>query len=130
MTKFFPGEIRNCAPRGRSYPVLYAVRMRALPEVVKVGRTYNWRSRRRTYADWNLSRGDGMLDEVIFELHDEWSDIERMETEVLGNMPFPLRYGNEWFTGDIETAVEVICRVLEAHECFYTQSWLLQGGTR
>lgn len=122
--KLYRGEVRCFAPTGRSCPALYAVVLRDQPGIVKVGRTVRWASRRRAYADWNLRAGDGIEREVVFEINEEWCDLEEMEAAVLRQMPFPLRHGLEWFRGDIATAAQVIASVLEAHECFYTERWL------
>lgn len=117
------GEVRCFLPAGRSCPCLYAVTLKDLPGVVKVGRSSRWATRRKTYAEWNLRGGDGIEDEVVFEIHEEWCDLEALEAAVIAAVPFPRRHGFEWFMGDIETAAQVISGVLEGAGCFHTERW-------
>lgn len=128
MVKRYRGEVRCFVPAGRSCPALYAVTLKDQPGVVKVGRTNRWTQRRKAYADWNLRRGDGIDREVLFEIHDEWCDLEEMEAQVLRSMNLPLRHGFEWFVGSLEAAVDAISAVLEANECFYTEQRPVDEG--
>lgn len=129
MKKRFLG-VRNFIQPGRSGFSLYAVTLKDLPGVVKVGRTIRWSSRRLAYAQWNLRSGDGIDDEVVFEINEEWVDLERLEGMALGSMPFPLRHGNEWYHGDIQTAAEVIGRLLESEGLCFTERVGLAGKVR
>lgn len=104
--------VRNFLPRGRSESIIYAVVLREHPEVVKVGRTTRWANRRKAYACWNLANGDGILDERVFIITDEFVDLPHLEAHVLSAMPFPIRHGNEWFTADLDEVCRLIDQIL------------------
>ena len=107
-------------PVGRSVAVLYVVSVKEHPGVVKIGRTMRgWKTRRREYAFWNLCAGDGIDREMVFTITEEFVDLARLEAELLGAMPFPLRSGREWFVADFDEACRLVDQFLCQHEVSY-----------
>ena len=99
-------------PPGKSGLFIYAVVLVDHPGVVKIGRTVRWKNRRRAYADWNLRGGDGIADERVFHITDEYVDLNALEHEILDRAPWPRRYKNEWFVAELEDVCRLIDQVL------------------
>lgn len=110
---------RTFVPAGHSHFVIYAVVLREHPEVVKVGRTNRWKMRRMAYLNWNLSNGDGILDERVFNITEEYVDLPQLEAHILSAMPFPLRHGAEWFVADLDEVCRLIDQILCKHGLSY-----------
>jgi len=106
-------------PRGRTESVVYAVQVRDHPDWVKVGRTTKWRNRRQAYANWNLRNGDGIIDERIFKIVEEYVDLVILERDLLQAMPFPVVYGREWFCTDIDETQRFIDKFLWESDLSY-----------
>lgn len=104
--------VRDFTPRGHSHACIYAVVLRDHPEVTKVGRTAKWRNRRKAYADWNLSNGDGILAERTFIITEEFVDLALVEEAILDELPFSRHYKREWYKADIEEVERAIDRIL------------------
>ena len=92
--------------------MLYAVVLKEHPTIVKVGRTINWKTRRREYDCWNLADGDGVLECATFTINEEYCCLPGLEAECLGRINAPLVRGTEWFRTNIEHAKETIRQVL------------------
>lgn len=93
--------------------VIYAVVVKDHPDIVKVGRTYNWRNRRDVYAKWNLrSNNDGIAEERLFIVNEEYVDLDKLEAACLRGMPSEPVFGKEWFREELETACRVIDQVM------------------
>ena len=60
-----------------------------------MGRTNNWKQRRRAYANWNLRKGDGITREVVFEINEEYVDLEWLERDCLALFTAQLFHGLE-----------------------------------
>lgn len=95
--------VSDFTPRTGRAPVIYAVTLVDHPGVVKIGRTMHWSSRRVAYANWNLRSGDGIANEAVYLLTEEYVDLPRLERDILALTPFPLRHGAEWFDADFES---------------------------
>ncbi len=106
-------------PVGSSGAVIYAVVLRDHPTVVKIGRSFRWAKRRMTYDFWNLREGDGVLDERVFCVTDEYVDLHMLESAILDAMDAPIYRGREWFVSDIETAERTIDQVMCLNEVSY-----------
>ena len=104
--------VRTFVPKGRTGAYLYAVALHEHPGVVKVGRTANWQARRKSYAAWNLSASDAVAAERVFCLTEDFVDLPALERFILGSLPFPIRFGSEWFTAEIDDAAREIDRLL------------------
>lgn len=91
-------------PKGRKAFVIYAVVVKDHPSVVKIGRTYHWSSRRKSYATWNLSSQDAVIAERTFTITEDYVDLCTLEKDILVSAPFPLAFGREWFNASIEDA--------------------------
>lgn len=96
----------------RRHYVLYAVVLREHPTIVKIGRTTNWKQRRREYDNWNFADGDGIAKSIIFLITEEFCDLNGLEAECLGTMDAPRVRGAEWFRASIDDAHTVISQVL------------------
>ena len=107
---------KSFIPSGRSQLVIYAVGVDGHEGVVKIGRTTNWKSRRKSYARWNLSEVDAVKTERVYVLTEEWIDLIRVERALLSSCPFPLHYGAEWFRADF------------GDMCDFIESFLSQAG--
>lgn len=99
-------------PAGRTASVIYAVVLVEHPDLVKVGRTTRWETRRKSYANWNLRNGDGIAEERVFTISESFVDLPKLEAHVLASMPFPIRHGAEWFAADLDEVCRVIDRLL------------------
>jgi hypothetical protein len=113
----------------RTHYVIYAVTLREHPEIVKVGRTTQWKSRRREYDTWNFSAGDGVLDCVVYCITEEYADLAAIEAACLDGMAMicPLHRGAEWFKGSLDDARRVIEDVLCAGQLSYMESEQLRA---
>lgn len=107
-----PKNMRFGAKRKTEF-VIYAVVLREHPEIVKIGRSYDWRSRREQYATWNLCvSGDAIVQESAFLINEEYVDLPALERACLSEMPsFPV-FGKEWFREEMDTACRAIDRVM------------------
>jgi hypothetical protein len=113
----------------RSHYVIYAVVLREHPEVVKLGRTTHWKSRRRAYDTWNFAPCDGVSDCLVYCLTDEYVDLAAVEKACLDGMALlcPIHRGNEWFKGSLADARKVIEGVLCAGEVSFIESEQLRA---
>jgi len=102
--------------------ILYCVTLRDHPEVFKLGRTYNWRIRRRVYDNWNLRDGDGILCGQVFEINDDFVDLPSLEAAMIEACPFPLFRAFEWFTGHNDDACDWVDRFLTASELTFERT--------
>ncbi len=100
------------APKGKSGLFIYAVVLEEHPEVVKIGRTVRWSSRRNQYANWNLHDGDAIRHEVVFTINDEFIDLAALEAEILSRATWKRRHGTEWFNADVDDVKKHIEEVL------------------
>jgi len=111
--------VRDFLPNGRSGLYIYAVAVRHHPDKVKIGMTRNWKSRRREYANWNLSPGDAVSEERVFCITEEFVDLAKLENHILRTVPFKRAHGNEWFFGSVEEAAREIDRIMCEHGISY-----------
>ena len=111
--------VENFIPLGRTETVIYLVVVNAHPTFVKIGRTRGWVTRRKAYASWNLSAGNGILSERVFRLTEEYVDLEKLEKDLIATMPFAKAYGNEWFIAEIDEMGRLVDRFLCAHDISY-----------
>jgi len=103
---------------------MYAIVLREHMDVVKVGRTTSWKSRRREYDTWNFASGDGIYESAVYCITEEYADLNGIENaciEALNNM-LPKHRGNEWFRGSIHDARKVIEDVLSAAGLSYIET--------
>lgn len=110
-------------PKSSKEQVVYAVTLVDHPSVVKIGQTRNWDKRRIAYSCWNLRDGDGIADEAVFRINEEYVDLVALEAEILrcARSEMDLYRGLEWFSGDIVSAGQTIERVLcRSGVCFET----------
>ena len=97
----------NCfLPKGRSASVIYLVQVRDHPGVVKIGRTTKWNQRRKSYENWNLRAGDGIIRERTFVFTEEFVDLPALEKYLILSMPYEKAFGEEWFFAEFDEAVE------------------------
>lgn len=111
----YRGKPVKCfAPAGRGHQAIYAVVLKCRPDMVKVGRTTNWKQRRKTYDCWNFSSGDGIEEYRLFVVTDEYVALDRLEAAVLADMAhnFPVAHGREWFAAEFNDACRTIDRVM------------------
>jgi T5orf172 domain len=108
----------------RSSYTIYAVTLREHPEIVKIGRTTNWRSRRNAYDTWNFASGDGVLGGVLYTITDEYVDLSAVEKACLSGMSMicSIHRGSEWFHGTLDDAKKVIDDILCAGGITFLQS--------
>lgn len=101
--------------------IIYAVTLREHDGIVKLGRTTNWKTRRREYDCWNFADCDGMSACSVFIVTDEYIDLPALERACLSEMAnrHSLHRGAEWFSGTLRDAEEVITGVLEAGQISY-----------
>ncbi len=99
-------------PSGRSGSYIYAVVLVDHPGVVKIGRTIRWKSRSIAYQNWNLRDGDGIADARVFQITDEYVDLNMVEAEILHRAPWPRRHKKEWFRAELDDVCRLIDRVL------------------
>jgi hypothetical protein len=107
-------------PKGRTGLYIYAVVVKDHPDKVKVGMTRNWTARRNAYANWNLTPGDGVLQESVFCITEEFVDLPKLENHILKTLPLARASGSEWFFGSIDDASRHIDRVMVAHGISYS----------
>ncbi len=121
LSRIRPGQpfATDFAPSGRSHYCIYAVVVKDHPEVTKVGRTNKWKSRRNGYANWNLAKGDGIVQERVFIITDEYVDLVKLENAILKSCPFPIRFGSEWFRAEFDDVCQYIERFLCAAAISY-----------
>lgn len=108
----------------RTQYVIYAVVLREHQDIVKVGRTTQWKSRRNEYDSWNFASGDGISDCLVFCITEEYADLAKIEAACIDGMALicPLHRGKEWFRGTLHDARRVIEDVLCAGQLSYTES--------
>lgn len=104
---------RCFVPSGRSGFYIYVVSVVDHPGVSKIGRTVKWNNRRKAYANWNLRPGDGIDQERVYCITDEFVDLNAVEAAILEAAPWPVRSGSEWFLVDFDDA----CRHVEEMLC-------------
>ena len=111
--------VKDFTPQGRSGLYIYAVVVKQHPAKVKIGMTRKWKSRRLSYANWDLSPGDAIEDERVFCICEEFVDLEKLEQHILVTFPYDRAFGNEWFHASIEDAARHIDRVMCEHNISY-----------
>lgn len=87
---------------------LYVVKLREHPDKVKIGMTKKWSSRSNSYRNWNLARGDGILESAVFAITEDFVDLAALEKAILERCDLEPAYGREWFFGEIEQAARLI----------------------
>lgn len=99
----------------RSENVLYLVVLKEHPDVIKVGRTTKWASRRREYDNWNFARGDGVAESAVYFITEEYVNLAMLEKACITGLAaqFPVFNGNEWFKAPLREAQRVVEEVLE-----------------
>jgi len=113
--------VASFLPKSRQQQyIIYAVTLYEHPGVVKIGRTFNWKSRRKYYESFNLRCGDAIEDERVFVITDEFVDLPKLERCLLERMPFPRRHGAEWF----ETTLDDMARVIDQFMCEHDISYV------
>jgi len=111
--------VTDFMPSGRSGLYIYAVVVRHHPDIVKIGMTRKWVNRRKSYANWNLSPGDAIVEERVFRISEEFVDLERLEAHIIRTFEAPLAFGAEWFRGTLDEACRHIDRIMCANGIFY-----------
>lgn len=111
--------VSTFVPSGRSGYYLYAVVLRDHPDKVKIGMTSKWKQRRQSYATWNLASGDGILDERVFAITEEFIDLKKLENHVVKTFNAPIAFGSEWFFATLDEASRHIDVVLSEHGISY-----------
>ena len=108
----------------RSELVIYAVVLREHPDVVKVGRTTKWKSRRREYDRWNFAQSNGVLACAVYVITEEYADLAMIEKAVLNGMALtcPAFSGTEWFKAGLDRARATIESVLTDAGLSYTEA--------
>lgn len=120
ITGFTDGRlVKDFAPKGRSGSYIYAVAVKNHPDKVKIGMTTKWSSRRMAYANWDLANGDGITDERVFCLCEEFVDLRKLENHILQTFPARIAFGMEWFFASIDDAARHIDRVMCEHGISY-----------
>ncbi|NML61816.1 GIY-YIG nuclease family protein [Massilia sp. RP-1-19] len=107
----------------RTQYVIYAVVLREHQDIVKIGRTTQWKSRRNEYDSWNFANGDGVLDCIVFCITEEYADLSAVESACIDGLAMicPLHRGKEWFRGTLQDARRVIEDVLSAGQLSYDE---------
>ena len=111
-----PVDFGMCfVPRGASRFQIYTVQLREHPGVVKIGKTKNWPSRRKSYETWNLASGDGCQRSTTFTITEEFIDLDALELHILDviRARFRSRAGREWFLGDYDEVTSLVCGEIE-----------------
>lgn len=98
---------------------IYAVTVKDHPEKVKIGMSSRWKTRRREYENWNLADGDGILEERVFTITDEFVDLRALESHILDRITLNQAARREWFVGSVDDAGRMIDRILCEHEISY-----------
>lgn len=111
--------VTDFSPSGRSGLFIYAVVIRQHPDKVKIGMTRKWVNRRRSYANWDLSPGNAILEERVFCINEEFVDLERLEAHILETFDAARAFGAEWFFGTIDDAARHIDRIMCANDISY-----------
>jgi hypothetical protein len=122
VQKLYPQKrplVEDYTPRGRKGFYIYAVSVAGHEDKVKIGMTSDWKVRRRSYATWNLSPIDAVLEERVFCLTEEFIDLKAVESAILQSFERPLAFGAEWFKGSVDDAARHIDRFLCAHDISY-----------
>ena len=65
-----------------------------------------------TYENWNLRHGDGVLEERVFCLTEEFIDLPALEEHILDSLEYPRRPGREWLVAPLEDVARQIDRML------------------
>lgn len=110
--------------------VLYAVVLREHPEVVKLGMTTKWQSRRNEYDSWNFANGDGIGEGAVYRITEEYVDLRGLEVACLDAIGFkcPRHKGNEWFKGCLQDARDAIEGVLNAAQLTFDEIGIARRG--
>ncbi|NNH67813.1 GIY-YIG nuclease family protein [Rhizobium laguerreae] len=103
--------VSSFIPAGRTAFYIYAIVVKDHLDKVKIGMTKKWSSRRFSYANWNLAQGDGILDERVFIITDEFIDLGKIEAFILATFGAERAFGNEWFNASLDDAARHIDRV-------------------
>ncbi len=113
-TKLRKGDppVKCFLPAGRSGSFIYAIVLVDHPGVVKIGRTVRWNQRRHAYANWNLRDGDGIAEERVFRINEEYVDLAALETEILNRAPWRRRHKLEWFVAELDDVCHLIDQVM------------------
>jgi hypothetical protein len=108
----------------RTHYVIYAVILKEHPEIIKIGRTTKWKTRRREYDTWNFANGDGVLDCLVYCITDEYVDLAAVESACISGLATicSLYRGNEWFHGTLADARRVVEDVLCAGQISFVES--------
>jgi hypothetical protein len=106
---------------GRSNYVIYAVVLNAHPDIVKVGRASNWKSRKKAYENWNLSLGEGILESVAYCITEEWVNLPSLEEACLSAMNTRPYRGREWFKTSFDHAKSAIEDTIQTAELSYIE---------
>ena len=107
----------------RTHSVLYAVVLKEHPGIVKLGRTTNWKQRRREYDNWNFSEGNGVLVCAVYCITEEYVDLAGLASACMNGMAVaaPIHRGREWFKSTIEHARLVIEDVLHTAQISFIE---------
>jgi hypothetical protein len=116
-----PKGVHCFIPKGYKCPVLYCVSVVGHDDVVKVGQTTNWQIRRKAYANWNLSRGDGITRATVFEINEEYVELGGLEAMLLAQLRHERKSGFEWLIADYEEVEDAIRALLLQHEICFTE---------
>lgn len=111
--------VTDFMPSGRSGLYIYAVVVKQHPDKVKIGMTRKWVNRRRSYANWDLSPGDAILEERVFRISEEFVDLERLEAHILQTFEARRAFGAEWFHETLDEACRHIDRIMCANGIVY-----------
>lgn len=111
--------VTDFMPSGRSGLYIYAVVIKQHPDKVKIGMTRKWVNRRRSYANWDLSPGDAIVEERVFRISEEFVDLERLEAHILETFEAPRAFGAEWFNETLDEACRHIDRIMCANGIVY-----------
>jgi len=112
--------VKDFSPSGRSGLFIYAVTVREHPDKVKIGMSRRWTTRRLEYANWNLAKGDGIIEERVFVLNEEFIDLEKLENHILCTFEAQRAHGREWYFGSVDDAGRHIDRIMCEHGLSYT----------
>jgi hypothetical protein len=117
-------RIKRCKtgiPAGRSSYVIYAVVLNDHPDIVKIGRASNWRSRKKFYENWNLSLGTGIKDFAAYCITEEWVNLPSLEEACLSAMNTRPYRGREWFKAQFDFAKLAIEDTLQTADLSYIE---------
>lgn len=104
--------------------VLYVVALKAHPGVIKVGRTTNWKSRRKYYDTWNFARWDAMRESVVYTLTEEHVDLPGLEKALVDALAYghARHFGSEWFKAEVSAACDIVEHMLAAVAVSYEKT--------